>query len=181
MNRVEFFLNNQKIGESTVAPYTLRWNIQMSDTPIRYMEAPVMAPVVITQPDGTITATGEISLTYVLSVTQTITDPAKLATWPAGYAPEEWIGYQKVYSGGFSIISTTQEYLENHLIHVVAYDSAGNEAKTEPIQIQVKHKEKEEEEESEEAATEPQGFVLPSNQRQLALGQKRKSTFINLA
>jgi hypothetical protein len=139
------------------------------------MESPVMVPAaVITQPDGSITATGEISLTYVLSVTQIITDPAKLATWPAGYAPEEWIGYQKVYSGGFSIISTTNEYLENHLIHVVAYDSAGNETKTEPIRIQVKHKEKEEEEE-EAADDNQQGYVMPPEYRQrFVLGQRQK-------
>ncbi len=173
MNRVEFFLDNQKIGESTVAPYTLRWNIVMTDTPLRYMEAPVRVPVVITQPDGTISSTGEISLTYVLSVTQIITDPAKLATWPDGYAPEEWIGYQKVYSGGFSIISTTTEYLENHLIHVVAYDSASNETKTEPIRIQVKHKEKEKKEE-EAADDSQQGYIPPPENRLFAFGLKQK-------
>ncbi len=159
MNRVEFFLDNQKIGESTVAPYTLRWNIVMTDTPILYQEAPLVQPVVITQPDGSITTTGVMTISEVISVTQPITDPAELATWPAGFAPEKWIGYQKVYSGGFSIISTTLNYTETHLIHVVAYDSAGNESKTEPIRIQVRHKEEEKEEE--EGADQSQGYLLP--------------------
>jgi membrane peptidoglycan carboxypeptidase len=164
MNRVEFFLDNQKIGETTVAPYTLRWNIVMTDTPIRFLEAPVTQPVVITQPDGTISSTGYITLTHVVSVTQPITDPAKLANWPADLAPEEWIGYQKVYSDGFSIISTTLGYTETHLIHVVAYDSAGNETKTEPVRIQVKHKDEEEEEEA--AADDGQAYILPPIDRQ---------------
>ena len=165
MNRVEFFLDNQKFGESTVAPYTLRWNIVMTDTPIVYMEAPVVQPAVITQPDGTITSTGVVTLSEVLTVTQTITDPAELANWPADYAPEKWIGYQKVYSGGFSIISTTVGYTETHLIHAVAYDSAGNETKTEPIRIQIKHKEKEK---KDEEADKSQGYLLPPVYRQRA-------------
>jgi hypothetical protein len=100
-----------------------------------------------------------------LTVTQTITDPEELANWPEGYAPEKWIGYQKVYSGGFSIISTTVGYTETHLFSVVAYDSAGNETKTEPVRIQVVHKE-EEEKEGEEAADQSQGYLLPPVYRQ---------------
>lgn len=167
MNRVEFLLDNQKIGESTVAPYTLRWNIVMTDTPIMHGEAPVIQTTPITQPDGTITGTTTFTLSQVLTVTQTITDPAELANWPADYAPEKWIGYQKVYSGGFSIISTTVGYTETHLIHVVAYDSAGNETKSEPIRIMVQHK-KEEEEEDEEGTDESQGYLLPPLYRQRA-------------
>lgn len=167
MNRVEFFLDHQKIGESTVAPYTLRWNIVMTDTPIKYMEAPVTQTMIITQPDGTISSTETISLTYVVSVTQIITDPVKLAEWPADMAPEEWIGYQKVYSGGFSVISTTTNYTETHLIHVVAYDSAGNETKTEPVLIRVMHK-PEEEEDKEEGADDSQAYILPPLDRQRA-------------
>ncbi len=167
MNRVEFFLDDQKIGESTVAPYTLRWNIVMTDTPITRLEAPITQTITITQPDGTLVPSGYITLTEVVSVTQTITDPVELANWPVGYAPEKLIGYQKVYSGGFSIISTTLGYTETHLIHVVAYDSAGNETKTEPIRILVQHKEEEKEDE-EEAADESQGYLLPPIYRQRA-------------
>ncbi len=166
MNRVEFFLDNQKIGESTVAPYTLRWNIVMTDTPILHQEVPLTQTVTITQPDGTITTTGYITVSEVLSITQTITDPVELANWPADFAPEKWIGYQKVYSGGFSIISTTLGYTETHLLHVIAFDSAGNETKTEPISIRVMHK-KEEEEEG--ATDESQGYLLPPVYRDRAL------------
>lgn len=149
----------------------------MTDTPILYQEAPLVQPAVITQPDGTITTTGVVTLSEVLTVTQTITDPAELANWPADFAPEKWIGYQKVYSGGFSIISTTLGYTETHLLHVVAFDSAGNETKTEPIRIQVMHKKEEEEEE--EAADESQGYLLPPIYRERApFGWQRRVTHL---
>ena len=160
MNRVEYFMDNQKIGDSTVDPYTLRWNLALSDTQVVW-EKPVTQSVVITQPDGVVVETGEfITLTHVLTVTQPITDPEELAALPPGAPAEKEIGYQKVYSDGWTIISTTLGYTESHLIHVVAYDSAGNETKTEPIRIYIIHEEKEEEEEP--TASEEQSFILPS-------------------
>ncbi len=153
MNRVEYFMNNQKVGESTVAPYSLRWNIVMTDTPIFRWEPLITRSVVITQPDGSFAAAGEaITVSQVITITQPVTDPNELANWPVGFAPEKFIGYQRVYSGGFTIISTTLNYTETHLLHVVAHDSAGNETKTEPIRVKITHK-KEEKKENEEAAT----------------------------
>jgi hypothetical protein len=161
MDRVEYFMDNQKIGESTVDPYTLRWNLVLSDTKLTW-EAPVTQTVVITQPDGAVVETGEIiTLTHVMTVTQAITDPAELAALPPGKPAEKEIGYQKVYSDGWTIISTTLAYTESHLIHVIAFDSAGNETKTEPIRIFIIHEEEEEEEE-EPVADNGQAFVLPS-------------------
>ena len=147
MNRVEYFMDNQKIGVSTVAPYTLRWNIVMSDTPIVNWQPPVTQTRVITQPDGAIVDTGEIiTLTQIISITQPITDPEVLANLAPDQQPEQIIGYQKVYSDGLTVISTTQNYTESHLIHVIAIDSAGNETKTEPIVVNIVHEEKEKEE-----------------------------------
>ena len=165
MNRVEYFMNNEKIGESTVAPYTLRWNIVMTDTPVLRWEPPVTQTVVITQPDGAPPIeTGEIiTITEVLTITQPITNPAELANWPADLRPEKIIGFQKVYSGGFTVISTTTSYTETHLVHVVAYDSAGNETETEPIRVLIMHEEEEEEEEEIEEAVEgeDQSYLSP--------------------
>ena len=157
-------MDNQKIGESTVAPYTLRWNIVMTDTPVSWWEPPVMVTrtAVITQPDGSLAIAGEevITLTHVISVTRPITDPVELANLAPDQLPETFIGFQKVYSGGFSVISTTLGYTETHLIHIIAHDSAGNETKTEPIQVLGIHKEEEEEEEEEEtAAAEGEAFL----------------------
>ena len=168
MNRVEYFMDNQPIGESTVAPYTLRWNITMTDTEVVW-EEPVTQTVIITQPDGSMIDTGQfITLTHVISVTEPITDPVVLADWPEDIPPETQLGYQKVYSDGLSIISTTLGYTETHLLHVVAYDSAGNETKTEPVRVLITHKEEEEEEEEEEseetAADDSQAYLYePAN------------------
>lgn len=159
MNRVEYFMDNRKIGQSTVAPYTLRWNIVMSDTPIAVWEPPVTQTQVITAPDGMpITNTGQIfTLTRVISVTAPITDPAVLAEWPPDKPPVQVIGYQKIYSDGLSIISTTTGYTETHLVHIVAHDSAGNKAETEPVPILVIHEEEDEEDEEEPAEESPPG------------------------
>ncbi len=157
MNRVEYYLDNQKIGETTVAPYTLRWTVTLTPTAVRY-EAPVWDTTVISQADG-ITQTVPISLTYVTTVTQVITDPAELANWPTGYKPEKLIGYQKVYSGGHTVISTTLGFTETHLVRIVAYDSAGNKTETEPVQIMVIPKKEEDEKDKpkKEAAAVPPG------------------------
>jgi len=169
MDRVEYFMNNQKIGESTVAPFTLRWNIVMSDTWLFNWEAPVTQTVTITQPDGAVVDTGEIiTLTQVISLTRPITDPAVLADWPEDKPAEEVIGYQKVYSDGLNIISSTLGYTETHLLHIIAHDSAGNKTKTEPFRISVIHEEEEEEDDDEPAAAEPEAylrelFILPKH------------------
>jgi membrane carboxypeptidase/penicillin-binding protein len=166
MNRVEYFMDNQKIGESTVAPYTLRWNIVMTDANVTW-EAPVTQSVVITQPDGSVIATGEtVTLTHVISVTQPITDPAELVDWPFDQVPERFIGFQKVYSDGLNIISTTLGYTETHLIHIIAHDSAGNETKTEPIQVLIQHEEEEEEDVEPTAQGGQQGYLEPPLYRQ---------------
>jgi len=155
MNRVEYFMDNQKIGESTVAPYTLRWNIVMTDTPISRWQPPLTQAAVITQADGSVIETEElITLTHVISITEPITDPVELANLPWGEPAEKVVGYHKVYSDGLNIISTTLGYTETHLIHIVALDSAGNKTKTDPIRVLVIHKEEEEEEEPEETAVE---------------------------
>lgn len=165
MNRVEYFLDNRKIGESTVAPYTMRWNIVMTDTPVYRWE-----PSIIIQPNQVFTPTegaeaitpgSPITISRVLTVTQPVTDPAELANWPEGFAPERFIGYQKVFSGGFSIISTTLGYTETHLLHVIAHDSAGNETRSDPVQVRIIHK-KEEEDEDDEAVTDDEAFIAPA-------------------
>ena len=81
---------------------------------------------------------------------------------PSRVHPVKPIGYTKVYSDGWTIISDTLGYTETHLIHVVAYDSADNETKTEPIRVLIIHKEEEEEEEEEPVADDSEAFVLPA-------------------
>ncbi len=165
ISRVEYFMDNEKVGESTVAPHTLRWNIVLTETELVW-EEPVFETEVITQPDGTITETQGITLTHVITVTEPITDPVELATLPPDEPPEKMIGYQKVFSDGLTVLNTTYGYTETHLIHVVAYDPAGNETKTEPIRVIVIPKKEDEEEEAESAGDDSGAYFLPPTNRE---------------
>jgi membrane peptidoglycan carboxypeptidase len=147
MNHVEYYLDNQKVGESTVAPYTLRWNVTLTQTRVRW-EPPVHVTQTVTMPDGAISSAALITLTHVVSVTRPITDPVELANLPPGALPEKIIGWQKIFSDGLTLIDTTGGYSQTHLLHIVAYDSAGNKTRTEPVRIVVIPKREEKEEET---------------------------------
>ncbi len=138
MNRVEFFMNNQKIGQSTVSPYSLRWIIEMTNEAIQ-PEPPVIIPEEEVLEDGTIVQTGRVfTYSQVVPLTTPLSDPAAIAALPPGTPPEVVIGYQKVYSDGLRIaVTPTGQYTETHLIHAVAYDSAGNETKSRPFPVAI--------------------------------------------
>ena len=53
MDRVEFYLDGAKVGESTVAPYGHRWTIKMADKAPK-LGSPIMATRTITNTDGTV-------------------------------------------------------------------------------------------------------------------------------
>jgi hypothetical protein len=162
IGRVEYFLDNQKVGESTVAPYTLRWNVNLTPRSIQW-EAPVYETRTITNPDGTLT-TEVITLTHVISYTEPITP----AEGEIVEVSEQFVGYQKIFSDGLTLMTTQEGYAEGHLLHVVAYDSAGNEAKSGEVRVRVVPKpkeEEEEEEEGEEATDDSQGYLLPGPYR----------------
>jgi hypothetical protein len=144
MNRVEYFVDNRKIGETTVAPFTLRWTVEMTQTSISYEPPVFKTPDTLTN-STVLTETEPITLSYVISVTTPITDPEELSLrFPE---TEKVIGYQKIISGGHTIIDVRDEYTETHQVHVVAHDSAGNETKSDPVTIIVIPKKEDEEEE----------------------------------
>jgi hypothetical protein len=160
MNRVEYFLDNQKVGESTVAPYTLRWNVNLSQASVKW-EPPVYETRVITQTDGSV-ITERITLTHVITVTQPITDPAELAALPPGSLPEKFIGYQKVFSNGLTLINTSLGYSQTHQLHVVAHDSAGNETKSEPVRVVIIPKPKEQDKNEEDEGDGDGAYLIPA-------------------
>jgi membrane peptidoglycan carboxypeptidase len=151
MDRVEYYLDNRKIGESTVSPYTLRWTVDLTPTTVSYAP-PVLAASVLTATQvatdpASLAASQPITLSYVVTVTTPITDPAELELrWPD---TEKAIGYQKIISGGYTIIDTIEGYTETHQAHIIARDAAGNETKSEPIPIFVIPTQEDEEEEGE--------------------------------
>ena len=127
MDRVEFYMDGQRIGESTVSPYSYRWTIAMSDT------LPV-AGFAITRTEPYVDEFG-VTMERVITETEVLTS----TLWVDG---REIIRYTQVFSGGRGIISDTLGYTETHLIHVVAYDAAGNSVETEKVRFYVMHKPK---------------------------------------
>jgi hypothetical protein len=81
---------------------------------------------VITNPDGSWT-TEQISVTWV-----EVSHDGRTIT--------------QTWESGFMIISSTTGYTESHLVHVVAFDAAGNETESEKVRFYVVHKPKEKEE-----------------------------------
>ena len=129
MDRVEFYLDGAKLGESTVAPYSLRWTITMSDS-VPSLASPVTATRVITNPDGTVNLEE-----YV--VRQTTTEE---------YTRKDGTKGRRIVlttNSGFGAIADSGVLTETHRIHVVAFDRAGNEATSKPVTIRVMHKPKE--------------------------------------
>ena len=126
MDRVEFYLDGQLFGATTVPPYSQKWTIAMSDT-IPVPGAIISETRVITNPDGTVSL-GEVK------VSEVITEPNGRLVW--------W------FENGRSIISDTHGYTETHVIQVKAYDAAGNVSESEEIRIFVTHEEEEEEEQA---------------------------------
>jgi hypothetical protein len=152
MERVEYFVDRVKIGETTIAPYTIRWPLSMEDLTITGREYIITQTKPLLNPDGSpvLDENGQIvqgpviTLTRVTSVTLT-DDPGAV------------VGFTQVFSGGKQIISTLGGYTETHVLTAIAYDAAGNKVETAPVRINIAH-EKEDEEEDEE----PQSSLLPA-------------------
>lgn len=143
MNKVEFYLDNQLLGDTTVAPYSLRWTIAMSDivpSPFAYM----MTTEVITNPDGSVT-----TVPYTVTYSMVDTETGRIT---------------QVFSGGMSVMTDTGGYTETHQIHVIAYDAAGNKTQSEPVNVLISHKPPEEEKDKdkkEEDKAKPTALALP--------------------
>jgi len=134
MDRVEFFLDGNPIGFTTVAPFTLKWTIALSDTVPRMSVDPavISATNAITIEELYIEENTLLDGT-VFTVTRSITDNAVITRTVA-------------YTTGFGILADTLGYTETHLIHVVAFDAAGNQAESEKVRFFTAHMPKEEKE-----------------------------------
>ncbi|MDD3826385.1 MAG: transglycosylase domain-containing protein [Anaerolineae bacterium] len=124
IDRVEFYMDDELVDFSVVEPYAVKWVLQMKDLrpPNRNMQ-PVMETRTVTNPDGTVTQE-QVMVTWV-----EISPDGKTVT--------------QTWESGFMIIASSGKYTESHLVHVVAFDAAGNETKSEPVRFFVIHKPKE--------------------------------------
>ena len=136
MDKVEFYLDGDKIADATVAPYSIRWTIAMTNTPVRpgYVLTNTLP---ITNPDGTI-AQQVITVTEVFTISQ-----VELPESGDGDPITKTLAYQQVYSGGLNIISSTTSitpgigYTETHTLEFIAFDAAGNETESDPVTFSV--------------------------------------------
>jgi hypothetical protein len=140
MDRVDFYVDDRLLSTATVPPYNKRWTITMSDTrPSLPVGTVITDTQVITQPDGSL-ATEVITVTQVIS--QSLNDDVTLVA-------------QFFQNGWGVMLDSTGGYTETHLLHVVAFDAAGNEMESDPVRVYVAHKKEEKEEEQK------QGFLIP--------------------
>ena len=127
IDKVEFYLDDELVDFSVVQPYAVKWVLEMRDQRPNPNMEPVIETRTITNPDGTITQEQvQVQWVEVSPDGKTITE-----TWESGF--------MAIFSNGV--------LTESHLVHVVAYDAAGNKTESEPVRFYVIHKPKEEKEE----------------------------------
>jgi membrane peptidoglycan carboxypeptidase len=131
MDRVDFYLDDVKIGESIVAPYSLRWTIRMNNWGMPGGNAGVIYGTrTITNTDGT-AGTEQ----YVVREIRVENFRLKDGTTVQGRVVMNGNG-----SGVAVIDGKTHEI---HSVHVKAIDRAGNEATSQKVRFFVKHKDPE--------------------------------------
>ncbi len=135
VDKVEFYLDNELQDFTVVEPYGIKWVLEMKDIKIDPNMEPVYETRVITNPDGTVT-TQPVTITWVevSADGQTMTQ-----TWESG----------------FMVIQSGDRYTESHLVHVVAFDAAGNKTESEPVRFYVIHRPKEEDKPADETGALP--------------------------
>jgi len=121
MDRVVFYLDDSPLITTTVAPYSAKWTITMSDTVLSPDMAPITSTVPITNPDGAVTMQEKA----ISTLTVDPQDPNRIIL---------------TLDNGFGIIHDSHGYTETHTIKAIAYDAAGNKAESTPIRIFVIHK-----------------------------------------
>jgi hypothetical protein len=122
IDKVEFYLDDEQIGFTVVEPYAFKWVLEMKDLKLDPNMQPDYETRVITNPDGSF-STEQVTVTWV-----TVSPDGKTIT--------------QTWESGFMAISSTGGYTESHLVHVIAYDAAGNQTESEPVRFYVRHKPK---------------------------------------
>lgn len=143
MDRVEFYMDDEMLGFSTVAPYTMRWDLVLANEQPDYdlsLAAPVIEPVA----DGTrrreVTRDGDrVVYTEVIQVAEAITQTEVIREASGD------ISWTMTWPGGRKAQLKDGEYSETHRIHVVARDAAGKETISEPVEVIVLPKPREDE------------------------------------
>jgi penicillin-binding protein 1C len=125
IDKVEIYLDNELVDFTVVEPYAVKWVLKMEDVKLNPNMEPISETRVITNPDGT-WSTEEVRVTWV-----DVSEDGKVIT--------------QTWESGFMVISSTVGYTESHLVHVVAFDAAGNMTESEGVRFYIIHEPKEKE------------------------------------
>ena len=143
MQKVEFYLDNVLLDYTTVSPYSLRWTLSMSNTPPTAILPNLEAG---TQLVGDEIIQSEVfSETDRLTYRQTVQHGEAISVTQVTRGPEEWYSYS--LPTGFSAVKNEGGYTETHAIHIVAFDSVGNEIKSDPVRVHLIPKQEEKKDE----------------------------------
>jgi hypothetical protein len=129
IDRVEFYMDDELLDFTVVEPYSIKWVLDMHDLQLDPNLEPIQETRVITTPEGA---------WYTESVT---------VTWVE--VSEDGKTITQTWETGFMVVSSTLGYTESHLVHVIAFDAAGNETESERVRFEIIHKPKEEEDKPE--------------------------------
>ncbi len=160
IDRVEFYLDGQPIGMSTVAPFTHKWTIALADRPPRLASdlTVISSTRAITVGDAYLLDEQTLIDGTVITATRSITDNRVITT-------------TAMYTTGWGIIADMWGYTETHVLHAVAFDAAGNQTESERVRIFTAHWIEEE-----KAAEPTPTALLPA-----LAGPRRLEPFIRLA
>jgi len=136
MDRVEFYVDGQQIGYSTVAPFTKKWTIAMTNTVPSLIHDPLV-----------ISSTAVITTAELYIEAQTLFD-GRMITVTRSITDMHVITATSAFTTGYGVISDTGGYTETHLIHAIGFDAAGNKTESEKVRIYTIHKPKEEKKET---------------------------------
>jgi len=132
IDKVEIYLDDELVDYTVVEPYAVKWVLEMQDVKLDPNMQPINETRVITNPDGT-WSTEEVRVTWV-----EVSEDRKVIT--------------QTWESGFMVIASTVGYTESHLVHVVAFDAAGNETESEKVRFYIIHEPKEKDKANESGA-----------------------------
>ncbi len=119
IDRVEFYLDDELVDYSVVEPYAIKWVLEMEDLVLDPNMPPITETRPITLPDGS-WSTEVVSVTWV-----EVSEDGETVT--------------QTWESGKMIIASSEGYTESHVVHVIAYDAAGNETESDKVRFFVIH------------------------------------------
>jgi len=127
IDKVEFYVDDELLDYSVVEPYAVKYVLKMRDRKPDPNMPPIVETRPITNPDGSWT-TEPVTVTWV-----EVSGDRKTVT--------------QTWDSGFMVIAKGDIITESHMVHVVAFDAAGNETESEKVRFYIIHRPEEEEEE----------------------------------